>query len=248
MTLTPRRVLVTRPRADAGRTAAGLAAIGLEPVIAPLLEAQMTGIALPPAQDYAAVAATSANGVRALAEHKDGDGFTHLPLFAVGEHTANAARAAGFSRILFAQGTLAHLVELIAANRPSGPIFYPAAQHQSGDLTGLLAQREIAVTPRILYAMRAVEALPPDLADRLAAGEIEGAVFFSRRTATIFAGLLAGERFAATRRALSCLCLAENVAEPLVDSHFLRIGLADAPSHAAMLVLALAFARDQISP
>ena len=34
-------------------------------------------------------------------------------------------------------------------------------------------------------------------------------------------------------------------AEPLIDAHFVRIGLADQPNEAAMMTLALAFVRDQ---
>lgn len=243
-----RTILVTRPLADAERTAAGLAALGLEPVLAPMLEARFTAPALPPAAGFAAVAATSANAVRALAEHPGGSGFTHLRVYAVGDHTAAQARAAGFSTVLVSQGTLHHLVETILADRPDGPVFYPAAHHQSGDLAGLLAGHGIAVETRVLYEMLAASALPPGLGDRLVAGEIDGAVFYSRRTAQTFAALLAGADYAPVRRRLACLCLSENVAEPLIDQHFVRIGLADYPSNEAMMTLALAFARDQISP
>ena len=41
------------------------------------------------------------------------------------------------------------------------------------------------------------------------------------------------------------LCLSETVAEPLIDAHFVRVGLADYPSEEAMMGLALSFARDQ---
>ena len=41
------------------------------------------------------------------------------------------------------------------------------------------------------------------------------------------------------------LCLSEAVAEPLIDAHFVRVGLADHPSEEAMMGLALSFARDQ---
>lgn len=244
----PRRILVTRPQPDAARTAAGLAAIGLEPVIAPMLEARYTGAPLPDPAPFAAVAFTSANAVRALAAHEQGEDFAHLPVYAVGDHTAAEARAAGFERASAAQGTLETLLDAILAEKPAGPIFYPAPRHQSGDLAGRLIAAGVAVETRILYEMLAATALPAALSERLATGELSGAVFYSRRTAEIFAGLLAGPQFAATRQGLRCLCLSENVAQPLIEAGFPRIGLADAPSHEAMMVLALAFAQDQISP
>ena len=94
-----RSVLVTRPRADAERTAAGLAALGLDPIIAPMLEERFTGVALPDATGFAAIALTSANGVRALAAHPQGEEFSALRVYAVGEHTAAEARAAGFDHV-----------------------------------------------------------------------------------------------------------------------------------------------------
>ena len=243
-----RRILVTRPQPDAERTAAGFAALGLEPILAPMLTARYTGAELPDPSGFAALAFTSANAVRALASHPQGEAFSHLPVYAVGDHTAAEASAAGFSKALAAAGTLQSLCQTIIASPPLGPIFYPAPRDQSGDLTGILAASKIAVEGRIVYEMQAATELPPGLSDRLIAGEIEGASFYSRRTATIFAGLLAAPPFARAREHLRCLCLSENVAEPLVEAGFPRIGLAEGPSHPAMMTLALAFAQDQISP
>ena len=244
----PRRILVTRPQPDAARTAAGLAAIGLDPVIAPMLEARYTGVSLPDPAPFAALAFTSANAVRALAAHEQGEDFAHLPVYAVGDHTAAEALAAGFANASAAQGTLETLLEAILAEKPAGPIFYPAPRHQSGDLAGRLIAAGIPVETRILYEMQAATSLAPALAEQLAAGALAGAVFYSRRTAEVFSALLSGPDFAATRQGLRCLCMSEKIAQPLIEAGFPRIGLADAPSHEAMMVLALAFAQDQISP
>ncbi len=242
-----RSVLVTRPRADAERTAAGLTALGLDPIIAPMLEERFTGVDLPDAADFTAIALTSANGVRALAAHPDGEQFAGLRVYAVGDHTANEARAAGFDHVSAAEGTLGDLSAKIIDDRPMGKIFYPAAHHQSGDLAGLLAHEGIDVDMRVVYEMHAATMLPEGLVQPLASGRIDGAVFYSRRTAEIFAGLVAGPDYADLRARMYCLCLSENVAQPLIEAHFLRMGLADYPSHEAMMTLALAFARDQIS-
>lgn len=241
-----RTILVTRSRADAGRTAASLSALGLVPVIAPLLEPRFFAPDLPDSQSFAALAFTSANAVRALAAHPLSGRFAHLPVFAVGEHTGSEALAAGFSSIVVAAGTLDDLIEAIAVRRPAGPVFYPAPRHQSGDLKAMLARHEIVVETEILYEMQAATSLPPDLDDQLCSGLIDGALFYSRRTSKIFASLSADARFDAARASLHCLAMSENVAEPLLENHFLRIGLAESPSHEAMMALALAFARDEI--
>ena len=240
-----RKILVTRPQPDAERTAAGLAALGLVPVIAPMLVAKYSTAPLPDASRFAAIAVTSANAVRALAARPEAETFAHLPVYAVGDQTAAEARATGFDRVSSAKGTLHDLAATLAAERPPGTILYPAAHHQSGDLAGLLADAGMEVVTHVLYAMEPAADFPPDVSAELSRGAIEGAVFYSRRTAQIFSELAADM---ALGRRLHCLCLSENVAEPLLENHFVHIGLADYPSNEAMMTLALAFARDQISP
>jgi len=76
-------------------------------------------------------------------------------------------------------------------------------------------------------------------------GAVEAALFYSRRSAGAFAMLAASRLSGKAKRRLGMLCLSETVAEPLIDAHFVRVGLADYPSEEAMMGLALSFARDQ---
>src|SRR5690348_3644654 len=91
-----RRALVTRPRAEAERLAAALAARGVEAFCEPLLDIRyLDG----PPLDLAAIQAvlcTSANGGRALARRC---AARDVPLLAVGETTAARARAEGFRNV-----------------------------------------------------------------------------------------------------------------------------------------------------
>ncbi|WP_196260221.1 uroporphyrinogen-III synthase [Pelagibacterium limicola] len=240
------KLLVTRPEPDATRTAAHLAALDLEPVVAPMLEAIAQSDPLPEPETFFALAATSVNAVRFLADRNPHPAFFKKPLYAVGEATADAARDAGFDMVSAAEGTLADLVALIVRTHRGGPIFHPAARDLSGSLGAALKPHSIDVLVATLYAMEQVPALPAKARAELVAGEIAGALFFSRRTAEAFARLATGPDFILPKTMLHCLCLSENCAEPLVEHHFLRIALADHPSHEAMMALALAFARDQI--
>lgn len=239
-------LLVTRPQPDADRLAGYLDALGIEPVLAPMLTARASGEPVPNPEGFAALAATSANAFRFLARRGLADRFTHLPVFAVGDQTALEAERAGFANVTIAAGTLSDLAHTIIQNPPPGPIFYPAAHHRSGDLAGLLAGRGIKVSTHVLYEMIAVERFPSGIADKLHGGNIAGALFYSRRTAEVFASLCAGDNFAPVRSGLEALCLSENCAAPLIERRFVRISLADYPSGEAMMTLALAFAREQI--
>ena len=91
------RLLVTRPEPDAGREAEALAARGHEAVIAPLLVIEFAEDA---PLDFAGVQAlivTSRNALRAIASRRELAEARKLPLFAVGEATARAARDVGFA-------------------------------------------------------------------------------------------------------------------------------------------------------
>ena len=110
-------VLVTRPHPDDEATAASLRARGFEVLKAPMLRfepAPSTRTARrlrrgrsSPAPMRCAASSRSSRAVRLL----------KLPLFAVGEHTAAAARGAGFEKVISAGGDAASLRDLCARQR-----------------------------------------------------------------------------------------------------------------------------------
>lgn len=237
-------MLVTRAEPEAVESAARLEALGIEAMAVPLLERATLHTSLPDPEGFAALALTSANALRALDERGVLARYRGLRVFAVGDHTAEAARAHGFADVVSAGGTMHHLVEEIAAAGLAGPVFYPTARHQSGDLAQELAPFGIMVVSARVYEMRALTALPPAILADLEANRITAALFYSARTAETFATLTHGLARPA-RSGLAVLCLSEQVAAPLVAAHFVRVGLADHPSEEAMMTLALSFARDQ---
>lgn len=99
-----------------------------------------------------ALAFTSRNGVAAFAALSDA---RDLPVFAVGDATAAAARAAGFTSIRSAAGALDDLARRLAADATvAGVVLAPGAKEPAGDLPALLAGR---VTVRPLAVYEAVE-------------------------------------------------------------------------------------------
>jgi uroporphyrinogen-III synthase len=232
------RLLVTRPEPDASETAARLNALNIETVVDPLLIAETLTTTLPPADGFAALAVTSANALRALHDRGELPRLLRLPLYAVGDRTAAVARDFGFAEVVSAGGDFGDLVALLAKAGIGGPVLYPAAKQQAGDLAKALAPHGVMVITVPVYAMNP--------AARLKAttdfSALDGALFYSRRTAQTFVSL--ADR-AAERTRLGMLCLSEAVAEPLIAAHFVRVSLADHPSEEAMMALALSFARDQ---
>src|SRR5271163_5157925 len=93
-------VLVTRPQPDDEATAAALRARGLEVVRAPMLRFEPVAFHDDLDANYGAVIVTSANALRGIEPHLAGSRLLKLPLFAVGEHTAAAARRVGFEKVM----------------------------------------------------------------------------------------------------------------------------------------------------
>lgn len=242
------KMLVTRPEPDAQATGDRLAALGIASEVAPLLTRQVLDFNLPALSGFAALAVTSTNALRALEEKGILPSLTHLPVYAVGDRTAHEARSLGFAEVISAGGTFERLSTVLALARLEGPVFYPAGRHLSGDLAHALAPHGIMVVTATVYDMVAELDFPADVMARIESGEIVAALIYSRRTAEIFASLLSDRLAAARKRELALFCLSENVAQPLIESHFTRVHLADRPDEEAMMSLALAFTREQTGP
>ncbi len=242
------RALVTRPEPDAQATVQRLAALAIEALAAPLMSRRTLETSLPQAHGFAALALTSANGLRALVDRGVIERFTSLPVFAVGGRTALEARSMGFSEVVDAGGTLADLANRLAYARLQGPVFYPAGKHLTGDLAKALAPFGVMVVTSRLYDMVPVESLPDVVLSGLQSGDIGAVLLYSRRTAELLVKALDGQLDRTQRSAIAMLCLSEAVAEPLMAAHFNRVSLADYPSEEAMMALALAVTRERNRP
>jgi uroporphyrinogen-III synthase len=204
------RALVTRPREEAEALAAALTARGIEALIEPMMHIHFhdRDLDLGGAQ---AVLCTSANGVRALAR---ATGERALPLFAVGDATAARARAEGFGQVTSAGGNSADLARLAAERlRPrDGRLLHVSGSEIAGDLAGALRPQGFCVERAVLYEARPVPALSAAAVRTLAAGDFDFVLFFSPRTAAIFARLTAAAGLAlrcATATAISISAAAD---------------------------------------
>ena len=120
------RLLVTRPEPDATRTANALTALGHEAMIAPLLTMRTLQDTRLPKRLFQGLILTSANTVRALKDHPERDLVAHLPVFAVGDNTALAARRAGFDQVTSAGGDVVALTATLTQTlQPeAGPLLH----------------------------------------------------------------------------------------------------------------------------
>jgi uroporphyrinogen-III synthase len=206
MTAGARRIWVTRASPGAEATAARLAAMGLAPLVDPLLEVRDLSPAIG-LDGVAALAFTSVNGVAAFARLHAG---RDRPVFAVGDRTARAAREAGFMAVASADGDVEALAALILreAARLGGAVLHPSALEPAGDLVSRLAA--VGVGARRLAVYETVDR-DPSPATLAGLDGLEAVLLHSPRAARSLARWLA-ERPAPRLRAL---CLSAAVARPL---------------------------------
>jgi uroporphyrinogen-III synthase len=205
------RILVTRPEADAQRTAARLVERGHAAVLAPVTVIVPTN-APPPSDPWDAILLTSANAVPALRQLSIGA----RPVFAVGPRTAAAARAAGITDLREAEGEARALAALVREMLPAGSrLLHAAAQDRKDEPERSLRIAGFSVLVWETYRAKPVEELPEALVDGLRTGRIDAALHFSRRSASLLVGLVEAAGLLQPFRALRHLCLSADVAAGL---------------------------------
>lgn len=230
------RVLLTRPREDAERLAALLAERGIDSLIEPLIDIVPRSEACPDLDGVQALLVTSANGVRAFA------GLTaerRLPLFAVGDATARAAREAGFERVASAGGDVDDLARLVIErlDPKDGALCHVAGSAVAGDLGGRLEAAGFATRRAVLYEARPRRALSPEAAAALTGGALEAVLFFSPRTAASFVTLAQGAGLREACKGLAAFCLSPAVAAAIEDLPWRAVRVAARPTQAALIQL-----------
>lgn len=233
------RLLVTRPEPDALKLRAVLEDHGHEATVEPLLSVSFANADPIDLGGVQALIATSRYGLRALKSHPLLGTARTLPLFAVGSATAAEGRALGFGMVVTGAGSVHELVAHIVsvADPAAGLILHLAGDTLSGDLEGELEAHGFRVIQPVVYRMQATTRLSDDTIEQLVAGEIEGVVLMSPRTATIYASLMRKHGLVSTAQQLMHFCLSEAIARRLAALGPARVAVADAPRLEEVLAL-----------
>ncbi len=231
MSQTPPRILVTRSEPGASETAGRLRAAGFEAVVEPVFSIAPINVTLP---DFGALAFTSANGVRRfamLSPRRD------VPVYCVGERTAQAARDLGFVDVSSADGDVNALARLIGQTLKEGlHLLHVGNEESRGDLAGQLMSAGRAAS--FLAVFRAVPVEQPGLhLMALLAGHerFDAVLIHSPRAGAILAGFASNASGNAPGRSpLVVVAISEAAAAPLSGlTH--RSEIAATPDEAAMI-------------
>ncbi|NIJ08143.1 uroporphyrinogen-III synthase [Sphingomonas vulcanisoli] len=212
-------LLVLRPEPGAAQTVAAARAMGLDAMAMPLFTIEPVAWDMP-AGGFDALMLTSANAVRL-----GGSGLAkaaHLPVYAVGEATAAAARAAGF-RVAYvgSRGAAA----LLTAMRDGG---VRRALHLAGEVHRDAADPEIHLQRVIVYRSVPVKHLPAFPADGVA-------LIHSPNAGCLFARLIDESRAPRANIAIAAISAA---AADRVGDGWAAVAVAARPRDAALLAVA----------
>jgi uroporphyrinogen-III synthase len=222
---------------DAARTAAALRSHGHSVAMAPLVRIEPVADAPIDDRHWAAILITSANAAAAIATHERKRALLDVPVFAVGDRSAEAMRAAGFADVVSADGAVADLARRVGGRlEPGACLLYLAGEDRAGDLAGDLRAQGFVVQTANVYRAVVATTLPQGATDALADG-LDGVLHFSRRSAEAYAN---GARAAGLlSRALAPVqfCLSEQIAAPLRHAGAVLIRVASRPNEAALIAL-----------
>jgi uroporphyrinogen-III synthase len=233
-------VLVTRPHPDDEITAASLRVRGFEVLRAPMLRFEPVAFHDDMDARYGAVIVTSANALRGLTSNLKGHRLLELPLFAVGEHTAAAARRAGFTHVIPANGDAGRLRDLVLASvkakqlTKASTLLYLAGADLARDLASELGERGFRVVTQTTYRMVPVTSLPREACDAFAANQVEAVLHYSQRSARAFldAARAAGVEISAL--AIPQCCISAEVASVVRDAGATQVMVAASPDENAL--------------
>jgi uroporphyrinogen-III synthase len=216
-------VIAIRPEPGSSATVEAARAAGLAVAAFPLFEIRPLPWDAPAATSFDALLIGSANAVR-----HGGPGLEALrtlPVYAVGDATAAAAKAAGFTVAATGRGDLQSLLDTLAG--PLRLLRVTGAEH-----VPLTPTAGIAIETRVAY-----ESLPLPLPDALAAKLGAGALVLlhSAAAARHFAGEC--DRTGMARSATSLAALGPRIAAAAGDG-WREVRSASEPSEAALLALA----------
>lgn len=237
-------ILVTRPAPDNEKTAEALRSRGHSVLLSPMLRFEPVAFEDDGEIAFDAVILSSANAVRAIENHPVRPRLILLPVFAVGGHTAQVARDAGFTTITIAEGDAVSLRECIVTSAAAGKLkkksalCYIAGADLTRDLAGELGARGFMVVTRTAYRMIPVAGFSDTVSGAFRAGGVEAVLHYSRRSARAYVEAARADAVEISALALPQCCISEAVAGVLREAGAMQVAAARTPDEKALLDVA----------
>jgi uroporphyrinogen-III synthase len=218
-------VLVTRPEPGASKTAQRLVALGFDVQKLPLTKI----VSLPfdvPSTSFDAVIVTSPQALHDLPASLLG-----LPLYAVGQTSAAAARLTGFETVIAGGGDATHLIEIIRTILPASTrLLYLCGKVRRPDLEDALSD----------YALTAIETYDTQIIDHAALDlpPLDLVMLTSVQSASQMSKLAVRPDLKSSFKSTHYLCLSQRIADGLTGVKPSHIHVTLKPDEESLLILA----------
>ncbi len=229
-------VFITRPEEEYADTASMVTALGYDPVACPMLTiapvmVDFSDVENDPAQ-FSALVFTSASALPPFCVQC---AVRDLPVYTVGDVTAERARQAGFTNVISAGADITALESLLlSANLSPDQVVL----HISGaDVVRPMNLPGLTLDRRIVYRAVQAEHLPEDAQMELRAASPRFVLFYSARTAQAFAAAIKKDRLTHQLMSSKALCLSESMLESLRDLPWRGIAVAARADRTGMQAL-----------
>jgi len=210
--------------------------MGIDPIVCPVLDVNFRASIDVDVSGVQALAFTSTNGVRAWGPRRP---ERDLPVFAVGDSTAEAAKGIGFRKVSSANGDVVKLAALISKKlKPrNGSVLHVRGIHVSGDLAGALRENGFTAREAIGYGTVPVDMLSEEAIAAIVSGAPVQVLIHSRRGAKTFLDLVRRFGLHNWLGNVAAYGLSASALKPLEHAGFAGLYASPEPNEAAMLKL-----------
>lgn len=215
------KLLIIRPQPGAEATADRVCAAGHEPLLMPLFAAEPLDWEIPGEIEYDGLLITSANAIRHAGDKRKA--LEHLPVFAVGQNSADVARSFGFQ----IEYTGIDGVDQLLADIEARNLLWLAGE----DRTEFQKPDDMQICCRIVYRSAALP-IPQYFSEKVLSAD--HVLLHSARAARHFADLVSQQ--AIKKDAISIAALSEKIALA-AGSGWAKVFVASMPSDDALLSL-----------
>jgi uroporphyrinogen-III synthase len=177
---------------------------------------------------------TSKNALRAIQQN---EALKEVPLYAVGDQTAQLAKSMGYIHVQSASGTAKDLINLVIqrASRDKGTLWHLSGDIIKENIAEVLRKEGFLAKRQIVYRINEVETMPPALLHDLQMKAFSYVLFFSSRTTDIFIKLLKKNGLEAAAVEMTSLCLSEDVLKKVRVIDWKKMWVSPEPTVTAMI-------------
>ena len=232
----PRGVIITRPEPGLSETMAAVTDAGWLPLASPALVVQRYTLRLPKKLP-AAILLTSGQAVSAVVAAAQQAKALDIPVYAVGDRTAQRARDAGFTHVKSADGDARALVALLQTHQQPecGSLLLCSGAGQGVELAAWCRQAGFKVVRRVVYAAKPIQHINVQTCTAIQAAKVAVVLFFSAESAAGWLAALPKAEQNALAAQARAVVISGRVAGVLRAAGWQNVRIADHVSAAAVM-------------